>query len=116
MPRQSAVRRVPAAGFQHPLQPSFQFPGGDAQAALGDLAPLMAVAQFQARLQQTLYRSWEGQRRRGGEVRHLPTTLEQMGQTALMESQLESVVRRPAIVNQKSVVGGTQNLYRLLVS
>jgi hypothetical protein len=62
MTRQPAVRRVPTACFQHPVQLGFQFSRGDAQAALGDLAPIIAVAQLQARLQQILYRSREGQR------------------------------------------------------
>src|SRR5215470_19755552 len=39
-----------------------------------------------------------------------------MGQTTLMESQLESVIRRPAVVNQEPVIFGPQNRYRLLVS
>src|SRR5215831_8538893 len=39
-----------------------------------------------------------------------------MCQTTLMESQPESVIRGPAIMNQKSVICGAQNRYRLLVS
>ena len=83
---------------------------------LGDLAPLLAVSQLQARLQQMLNGSWEGQRRPRSDLRHLPTTLQQMGQTTLMESELESVVGRPAVVKQKSVIVSTQNYLRLLIS
>src|SRR5215468_4370992 len=100
---QSMVCWIPAACFQHPLQLGFESSGGDAQAALGDLALLITVAQLQARLQQILYSSREGQRRRLGDLRHLPAAFQKMCQTALMESQLESVIRRPAIVNQKPI-------------
>jgi len=63
MPRQPAVRWVPPACFQHPVQFGFQLSGGDREAVLGDFALLMAVAQLQARFQQILYGSREGQRR-----------------------------------------------------
>jgi len=116
MTRQPSVRRIPAACSQHPVQLGFQFSRGDAQAALADLAPFIAVAQLQSRLQQILYRSREGQRRRRGDVHHLPATIQQMGQTALMERELESVVGRPAVVKQKPVVLSAQNQYRLFTS
>src|SRR5256885_2690989 len=113
---QPAVRRVAAARFQHPVQFGFQLSGSGPHAVLGDLAALMAVAQLQARLQQVLYGSWKGQRRRRGNLRHLAATLEQMGQTTLMERELKSIIGRPAVVNQKSIILGTQNRYRLLIS
>src|SRR5712692_9267586 len=62
-----------------------------------------------------LYGTSEGPRRGRGDLRHLPAPLQQMGQTTLMERELESVVSRPAVVNQKSIVFGAQNRYRLLV-
>jgi transposase len=46
MPR---IARSSAARFQHPVQFGFQLSRGDAQAARGDFAPLVAVAQLQAR-------------------------------------------------------------------
>src|SRR5580700_10774520 len=63
-----------------------------------------------------LYGSWEGTRRWRGDLCHLAASLQQMGQTTLMERQPESVVGRPAVVNQKSSIGGSQNHYRLFVS
>src|SRR5215472_12429037 len=39
-----------------------------------------------------------------------------MGQTTLMECKLESIIRRPAVVDEKSIILGAQDRYRLLVS
>ena len=55
MARQPAVRRVPTARLQHPVQLGFQLSGSRPHAVLGDLAARMAVSQLQARLQQMLY-------------------------------------------------------------
>jgi hypothetical protein len=96
MTRQPSVRRIPAACSQHPVQLGLQFSGGDAQAALVDLALFIAVAQLQSRLQQILYRSREGQRRRRGDVHHLPATIQQMGQTALMGTRTGIGSRAPS--------------------
>src|ERR1700686_3791120 len=109
MTSQPTVRRVPAARFQHPVQFGFQLSGSGPHAVLGDLAPLLAVAQFQPRLKQMLDGSWEGPRRRRSELRHLPAPLQQMGQATLMERELESVVGRPAVVNQKPSIFGSEN-------
>src|SRR6266436_2594592 len=63
-----------------------------------------------------LYSTGESQRRRGGDLRHLPATLQQMRQTALMERECKSVIRRPAVVNEKSIIFGAQNRNGLFIS
>jgi hypothetical protein len=69
------IGRVPAACFQHAVQLGFQLSRGDAQAALRDLARSITVAELQAPLQQILYGSWEGQRRRRSDVRDFPAAV-----------------------------------------
>src|ERR1700687_1540800 len=106
MPREPMARRITASCFQHPAQLGFQLARGDAHAAFGDLTLLVAVAQSQARLKQILYGPGEGQRRWRGDLRHLAATLQQKGQTTLMECEPEPVIGRPSVVNQKPVVCG----------
>ena len=113
---QPMVRRVAAARFQHPGQFCLQLSGSGPHTVAGNLAALLAVSQCQARLQQMLYGAWEGTRRWRSDLRHLPASLQQMGQAALMEREPESVVGHPAVVNQKSIILGAQNHDRLLVS
>src|SRR5215472_2395419 len=67
-----------------------------------------------------LYGLRESQRRRRAGtlwvLRHLPAALQQMAQTTLMEREGESIIGRPAVVDQKAVIFGPQNQHGLFVS
>jgi len=114
--RQPTVRRIPAACFQYPVQFRLQLSGHGPPAVFGDLARRIALAQLQAGPEQLLHSLWESPCRRRGDLCHLTAALEQMGQTTLMERKLEPIIGCPAVMNQKSIIFGPQNLHRLLVS
>jgi hypothetical protein len=70
MVRQPPIRRIAVADSQHPLQLYLQLSAGGPQAVLGNLAPLIAIPQGQAGLEQIAHGPRKSGRSGRGDQRH----------------------------------------------
>src|SRR5438105_875575 len=113
---QSLIGRAAKVSIQQAVQLGFQPPGRHRQTMCGHASCLMAIAQPESLLQQSLDRQGELGGSRGGDLDHLAATPDQVLQAALVKRLRKSIETTSSVMQKKTSVVLAQNSRRLRIS